>query len=1043
MRTLEAQAHFMARTALVGSSSFKGCLQRSEARSNKSDLRASESLAQLKLTAEKMIQEQASVKTDLQVTYSKLEKSEQDVLSLETRLQDTKNENFVLILKQQEALKLWESLESKFSSTKTFCNQLMETLQQLAQQVHEGEQGKQILEEKLAERSRFHQEFKLQVDDLLLKKQNSERIAANWETEYGELEKLQKQYENTLAEETAKSRELQAEKAEVETHLRTSTEVLREEKKRLESAEMQLEQLRNEVDTKSNELEKMHAELASTKKAKDLQYEALEARFTSVWNRNNELQHELEKMASKSLNLEVANSVAKDNFNELLATMKNCKDMAEQERRAKEDTSAKLKNLELEYGELVSFKSALEKHVDDLKEELQVLKGEDETSRKRSAAMMQELKEELDLTRQKVDDLAEEKVKLARLSQDLELKVAELSATAKDLTNRRDQLVAENSSLLLEVKVANEIMKHSMEEKTLEIEKLERDNLKDIEALGAQEAEISVLRQSLSEKEKVIGDLIDEQKRLQGQYLKAIDQKVSAERLSHEIRRQAETQLETKLMELNKHIKEISERNDEEMKEITRKCESETKEAIKSEEQKASNLLVTMREEYELRLSKAQELSLLNHKSLEMEHQAQVREMMQNHEVEKRLQVSQHQAELNRMLEEKNNWVAEFGTRTDELEKKHADEIKKLCIDSCSKADDRALRLEQQLNVLQGQLKEEKSKRQEDLKAATRKYEEAVRTFEVDRKVYEESCKQSMLSIEALKTELKETKQKLAVCEGKCKSLERDDSIMRHVKNQSTQQKPNLLADQTYSSAVKGGHAVSCLNEGKKVESPAEKGKCESHTLPTHSKTVTHHEYEVATSDGRKTITRKRTKSTVMFESPLDVKRTVGKRKSTRISSQHRKIFRLHGMPETIVSDRDPKFTSLFWKAIWENIGTGLQFSSLFHLQIDGQSKIANSMVLDLLKSYISDQKTQWERYLPLVEFTYNNTIHSSTGKAPFEIVEGAMKVPPFLSTKDKIFEADEYTRDLDMAFAKVRETLQKSQERQKMAADRHRRDLK
>ncbi|MCO5548877.1 hypothetical protein L7F22_002339 [Adiantum nelumboides] len=104
---------------------------------------------------------------------------------------------------------------------------------------------------------------------------------------------------------------------------------------------------------------------------------------------------------------------------------------------------------------------------------------------------------------------------------------------------------------------------------------------------------------------------------------------------------------------------------------------------------------------------------------------------------------------------------------------------------------------------------------------------------------------------------------------------------------------------------------------------------------------------------------------------------------------------------------------------------------------------IANSVVLDLLKSYISDQKTQWERYLPLVEFAYNNTIHSSTRKAPFEIVESAMKVPPFLSTKDKIFEADEYTRDLDTAFAKVRETLQKSQERRKKAVDYHRRDLK
>ncbi|MCO5579519.1 hypothetical protein L7F22_033374 [Adiantum nelumboides] len=65
------------------------------------------------------------------------------------------------------------------------------------------------------------------------------------------------------------------------------------------------------------------------------------------------------------------------------------------------------------------------------------------------------------------------------------------------------------------------------------------------------------------------------------------------------------------------------------------------------------------------------------------------------------------------------------------------------------------------------------------------------------------------------------------------------------------------------------------------------------------------------------------------------------------------------------------------------------KFSSSFHPHTDGQSEIANSMVLELLKSYISDQETQWEKYLPLVEFAYNNTTHSLTGKAPFEIVEG------------------------------------------------------
>ncbi|MCO5608448.1 hypothetical protein L7F22_062658 [Adiantum nelumboides] len=89
----------------------------------------------------------------------------------------------------------------------------------------------------------------------------------------------------------------------------------------------------------------------------------------------------------------------------------------------------------------------------------------------------------------------------------------------------------------------------------------------------------------------------------------------------------------------------------------------------------------------------------------------------------------------------------------------------------------------------------------------------------------------------------------------------------------------------------------------------------------------------------------------------VPMKKTVKTDHFARLFVAH--IFRLHGMPETIVSDRNPRFTSLFWKAIWENIGTRLQFSSSFHPQTDVQSEIANSVVLDLLKSYISDQKTQ------------------------------------------------------------------------------------
>ncbi|MCO5611318.1 hypothetical protein L7F22_065570 [Adiantum nelumboides] len=85
-------------------------------------------------------------------------------------------------------------------------------------------------------------------------------------------------------------------------------------------------------------------------------------------------------------------------------------------------------------------------------------------------------------------------------------------------------------------------------------------------------------------------------------------------------------------------------------------------------------------------------------------------------------------------------------------------------------------------------------------------------------------------------------------------------------------------------------------------------------------------------------------------------------------------IFKYHGMPQSIVSDRDPRMTSLLWRGLFENMGTTLKFSSSFHPQTDGQSEEANSTVLDLLKCYLSEHKGKWEQYLPLVEYAYNNS---------------------------------------------------------------------
>ena len=70
------------------------------------------------------------------------------------------------------------------------------------------------------------------------------------------------------------------------------------------------------------------------------------------------------------------------------------------------------------------------------------------------------------------------------------------------------------------------------------------------------------------------------------------------------------------------------------------------------------------------------------------------------------------------------------------------------------------------------------------------------------------------------------------------------------------------------------------------------------------------------------------------------------------------------------------------------------------------------------------DHRNQWEKYLPLVEYAYNNTVHSSTGKSPFEVIEGKPKPLLMLKVKNNIFVADECVRDIKESFQKIKESI-------------------
>jgi transposase InsO family protein len=95
-------------------------------------------------------------------------------------------------------------------------------------------------------------------------------------------------------------------------------------------------------------------------------------------------------------------------------------------------------------------------------------------------------------------------------------------------------------------------------------------------------------------------------------------------------------------------------------------------------------------------------------------------------------------------------------------------------------------------------------------------------------------------------------------------------------------------------------------------------------------------------------------------------------------------IFRLHGLPETVVSDRGPQFASRFWKHLCHALKIEPRLSTAFHPETDGQTERVNAIMEQYLRAYVNYQQDDWVQFLPMAEFAANNHISETTGISPF-----------------------------------------------------------
>ncbi|XP_020243852.1 synaptonemal complex protein ZEP1-like isoform X2 [Asparagus officinalis] len=778
------------------------------------------SFATLKRTAEKLIQEQASVKTDLELAHKKLIKATEQIHKLEDKVQEEINENSRLRAKQTEDEKNWKGIDSKISSTNALCDQLTETLEQLTDQTRTAEEGRKFFEEKILDNSKELEKLNSQLNDLAAKLESAGNAIRTGEEKIMELRHEKEEMEKKITDEQCTSGNIIKGKDALIRQLENATE---ENKRHLQTVDCQLHEVQQDLILKEETCNRLRSSEEVLRKEKcDLECNNQDL-ILQVDKSLQEIKH-LEDLVcglmSKVVDLDKESLTVSNYVTKMVSSFETFCELAQQEKNLA--LKCAQGNFDKLHGQFLGIRSendALRAEIGDLKEKIMELQKSQEFTMVQHAEECRLVEDKTRTLESEVEVLVSKKTESEKLVVDLKERVKVLTEASgvtedhmQDLLQKISKLETENHNL--EDKVQSLSQERDAEAGALRDEIMTKDQ--EVKSL---ENEISNLRNVLNDKEQVHASFLDKEKVLEEQKAEIHASLIAAEGKLTEERKHFELMLEGKQLELSKHLKELSQRNDQAINEIRRKYEEEKLEIGRVEKEKADKLIKEMERKCDERISEHKEEAQKCLLTVKEEHAALISKIQQEYD-QKESNLRAHQKEeLQRIQLQAENEMRE---RTSSLRREHEIQMKSVKLQH----DDDCKRLQEELEL-------QRSKEEKQRALLQLQWKVMGESQQDDQEV--NSKKEYSVSSIKMKDPYGGKEHRI--------SLTSPESRMKDANLSGLMRTPvaNLL---------KKGNTGNVIN------------------IPKHRKKVTRHEYEVETSNGQTVTKRRRTKSTVMFGEP-------------------------------------------------------------------------------------------------------------------------------------------------------------------------------